>query len=399
MDYIEVDQERCNACGKCVKTCPFNAIRIKNKEVIIDLNLCTLCNTCVNSCKRGAIKIIKFGRKSVSSKYKGILVVVEYFNRELKNINLQLISKAVELSKASGDEVTVLLIGNRAGNAKKLKSIFSEYGIKKIGLIYNKNLNQFITEDFSEIISKEILDTNPKIVLFLGTIFGRSIAPRIATRIKTGLTADCTDLQIDKKGNLLQIRPTYGGKVLATIKSPYNFPQMASVRPNIFIEKKRPLKTKDINLTIREMDIESNTSLREVKKIISLIKNTDEHGAPLDEAKIVFCAGLGVSSKEGFERLRSFAERNGIAIAATRKIIDNKWADFSKQIGQTGLTIRPELYVGFGVSGAIHHIIGMRHSRKIVAINKDLRAPIFKIADYCIVADLFEVLDELESKF
>jgi electron transfer flavoprotein alpha subunit/NAD-dependent dihydropyrimidine dehydrogenase PreA subunit len=397
MSHIEVNQEKCNGCGKCLKVCNYNAIKISNKKAIIDLYSCILCNDCVDACKFNAIKIIQLDRKIDNTEHKGIWVIVEYFNSELKNTSFQLISKAIELSKESGDEVTAVLIGDKTAGNEKLKRIFAEYGVKKIKLIVNDKLDQYISEDFSVIISTEILVDKPKIVLFLGTIFGRSLAPHVATRIRTGLTADCTELQIDKDGNLLQIRPTYGGKILATIISPYNYPQMASVRPNVFIEKKEPLKDAGIDLTVKKTEARSVISAKELKKILKVISSSDGVEIPLDEAKIIFCAGLGVGSKEGFELVKDFAKKNGAAIAATRAVVDNGWASVSEQIGQTGITVRPELYIGFGVSGAIHHIIGMRHSRKIVAINKDLRAPIFKIADYCIAADLFDVMDKLKS--
>lgn len=399
MSYIEVRKEKCNGCGKCIKYCNFNAIKMIDGKAIIDLYSCTLCEMCINKCRLRAIEMIKLDRKIDISGYKGIWVIVEYFNNEVKNTSFQLISKAIELSKVSRDKVTAILIANKTVEIEKLKNSFSDYGVRKIKLIANEKLSQYIIEDFAEIISDEILINKPKIVLFMGSIFGRSLAPRVATRIRTGLTADCTDLQIDKKGNLFQIRPTYGGKILATIITPSNRPQMVSARPNVFIKKLRPIKNKDINVTIKKTEIRSIISLQELKKILKIVTSNDKFEIPLDEAKIVFCAGFGVKSKEGFELIRNFAKMNGAAIAATRAVVDNGWTDFSKQIGQTGLTIRPELYVGFGVSGAMHHILGMRHSRKIIAINKDPKAPIFRISDYCIVSDLFNVIEKLKCNF
>jgi electron transfer flavoprotein alpha subunit len=203
-------------------------------------------------------------------------------------------------------------------------------------------------------------------------------------------------LAINEKNNLLQIRPTYGGKVLATIETPFSCPQMASVRPNVFVEEKNPIFVEDVVVTDIPVKRRTNIALKELKKVLK-IELGDELDTPVDEAKIVFCAGLGVGSKEGFKIIEQFARETGAVVAATRAVVDEGWADISQQVGQTGVTIRPELYVGFGVSGAIHHIIGIKNSRKIVAINNDPRAPIFKIADYCIVADLFEVLEKVKS--
>ncbi|MBN1298271.1 MAG: electron transfer flavoprotein subunit alpha [Actinobacteria bacterium] len=396
-DNIKVNIEKCNGCRRCVKVCNYNAITIVNGKAVIDLNLCTLCGACVDACKFNAITITKSAKKVDLSSYKGIWIVVENFDGELKNTSFQLISKAVQLAKVGKEDVTALLVGNKVMDSEKLKEIFSEYGVNKVIAIVNEALTRFNTEDFAEIISDEIMQSKPKILLFLGTIFGRTIAPRVATRVKTGITADCTDLQIDKKGNLVQIRPTYGGRVLAKIITPFNCPQMASVRPNVFVEEKLITKNKDVQVTVKKNDYRSKFTIMELKRVLQQIPWDRGLETPLDEAKIVYCAGLGVGSKEGFEMIKEFAQQCGATIAATREVVDHGWADFSQQIGQTGISIRPEIYVGFGVSGAIHHLIGMRNSRKIIAINKDPRAPIFKIADYCVIADLFDVVNKIKS--
>ncbi len=399
MSYIDVNKGRCDGCGKCVDACNYDAIKIVNGKAVIDLNLCALCRACLRGCEMEAITITKLEKKDVDlSGYKGIWVVVEYFDEELKNTSFQLISKANELAKAGKEKVTAVLVGNRKGNPKKLQKLFAEYGVKTVKVIVHPDFNRFITEDSADAISAHILEEKPKIVLFLGTIFGRSIAPQVATRVKTGLTADCTDLQINEKNNLLQVRPTYGGKVLAAIETPYNCPQMASVRPNVFIEQKKPVKAESVK--VREIAVKNRSpiSTGELKKVLRLEQGDGELETPLDEAKVIFCAGLGVGSKKGFQTVEEFARENGAVVAATRGVVDEGWADFSKQIGQTGVTVRPELYIAFGVSGAMHHIIGMKNARKIVAVNTDPRAPIFKIADYCIIADLFEVIELMKSQ-
>jgi electron transfer flavoprotein alpha subunit len=396
MSYIEVDKGKCDGCGKCIEVCNYGAITVVNGKAVIDMNLCALCRACVRGCELQAISITKLDKKVDLSAYKGIWVIVEYFDGELKNTSFQLISKANELAKVSKDKVTAVLIGNKKSPPKKLQQIFAEYGVKTVKLIHNQDFNRFITEDAADSISQKILDEKPKIVLFLGTIFGRSIAPQVAVRVKTGLTADCTELEINRKKNLLQIRPTYGGKVLATIETPYNCPQMASVRPNVFIEEKMPIRPEEVKVEYVGVAERSAFSRDALKKIIRIEEGDASLEEHLDEAKVVFCAGMGVGSKEGFKKVEEFAHAHGAAIAATRGVVDEGWADFSKQIGQTGITIRPELYVAFGVSGAIHHIIGMKNSRKIVAVNTDPRAPIFKIADYCVVADLFEVMEKIK---
>ncbi len=398
MSYIEVNKGKCDGCGKCVEVCNYDAITVVNGKAVIDQNLCVLCQACVKECELGAITVTKLDKKVDLSGYKGIWVIVEYFEGELKNTGFQLISKANELAKAGKEKVTAVLIGNKKADSKKLQKTFAEYGVKKVKVISHPDFNRFITEDASDAISEEILKEQPRIVLFLGTIFGRSIAPQVATRVKTGLTADCTELELNEKNNLLQIRPTYGGKVLATIETPYNCPQMASVRPNVFIEEKKPVKPESVKVETVEVKDRSTIAVNELKRVLKFEQGDGALETPLDEAKVVFCAGFGVGSKEGFTMIEDFARENGATIAATRAVVDEGWTDFSKQVGQTGVSIRPELYVAFGVSGAIHHLQGMKNSRKIVAINNDPRAPIFKIADYCVIADLFEVLEKMKKQ-
>lgn len=398
MSYISVNKGKCNGCGECVEVCNYDAVRVINGKAVIDLNLCTLCRACVKACPVEAITLTKLDKKVDLSDYKGIWVIVEHFDGEIRNTGFQLISKANQLAKVSKDPVTAVLIGDKRTESGKLKKLFAEYGVRSVKLIVHKDFNRFITEDAAEAISNQILAEKPKIVLFLGTIWGRSIAPQVATRVKTGLTADCTELQIDKHKRLLQIRPTYGGKVLATIETPYSCPQMASVRPNVFVEEKSPIRPDAVRVEEIAVGNRSAISVEALKRVLRIEQGEGGLDTPLDEAKKIFCAGFGVGSKEGFKLIEEFARENGATVAATRAVVDEGWADFSQQVGQTGVTIRPELYVAFGVSGAIHHLIGMKNSRKIIAINKDPRAPIFKVADYCVVADLFEVVDKLRSR-
>jgi electron transfer flavoprotein alpha subunit/NAD-dependent dihydropyrimidine dehydrogenase PreA subunit len=398
MSFIDVDKNRCDGSATCVKACSYGAISVINGKANIDTNRCVMCRACLRACPLNAISIAQVNKNVDLSGYKGIWVIVEYFNDQIRNTGFQLISKANKLAKASGDKVTAVLVGNKSSSEDKLKRVFAEYGVRNIKVLLDENYNHFITEDAADVISKQIRAHNPKIVLFLGTIWGRSIAPQVATRVKTGLTADCTELEIDEKKNLLQIRPTFGGKVLATIETPNNCPQMASVRPNVFVEEKKPIDPARVKVEFVTPKKRSAVSLNELKKVLKIEEGDGELSTPLDEAKIVFCAGYGVGSKEGFKIVEEFAKESGASVAATRTVVDEGWADVSKQIGQTGVAVRPEIYVAFGVSGAIHHLIGMKNSRKIIAINKDPRAPIFKIADYGIVADLFEVIEKMKQR-
>ena len=229
----------------------------------------------------------------------------------------------------------------------------------------------------------------PGIFLFLGTNFVREIAPRVSTAINTGLTADCTELQIDGDKNLVQIRPTYGGKILASIICANNRPQMASVRPNIFESIKvggHQVKT-DLNCK----DVHIKNSVGGIKRIIKSIRSTEELSS-IDNADVIICGGLGIGSKKNFSLLLELAEKINGVVAGTREVVDRGWIDFSHQIGQTGKIVRPLVYIGCGVSGAVQHLTGMKNSKKIIDINKDKKAPILKIADIAVVGDLFEVV-------
>lgn len=271
MSSVDVNKSKCNGCGRCVKACPYDAITIVNGKAVIDMNLCTLCGNCTRECVQGALSIKSLSKDVDLSGYKGIWVVVEFFNDELRSTGFQLISKANQLAKESGDSVTAILVGNTPPRTQELKEAFAEYGVSQVSVIWHKDFTRFITEDASEAISAYIQEKQPRIVLFLGTVFGRTIAPQVATRVRTGLTADCTELAINEKNNLLQIRPTYGGKVLATIETPFSCPQMASVRPNVFVEEKNPIFVEDVIITDIPVKRRTAIALKELKKVTTQV--------------------------------------------------------------------------------------------------------------------------------
>ena len=303
---------------------------------------------------------------------------------------LQILSKGKEIASKIVEKLVALVIVKDFPKNNQLIDELSKYGVDEIRLIKYKDLSPYYEEDISLIISNEISLIKPNIVLFLGTHLGRVIAPRISANIKTGLTADCTNLKIDKDNNLVQVRPTFGGKILANIICPNYRPQMASVRANIF-ESKLISARKDVKVTKKIANVNSIYGIKEIVKIIE--SETKEKN--IEDASVVICAGMGVGKKEGIDLLKNLAYKWGVALGGTRAIVDEGWLDPSKQIGQTGKIVRPEVYIGFGVSGAIQHLVGMKKSKKIIAINKDERAPIFNISDIGIVADLYDVVPKL----
>jgi electron transfer flavoprotein alpha subunit len=301
------------------------------------------------------------------------------------------VSKGYELAQRIGEPLVAIIVGDSALGSFPAKSALAGYGIDEVRLVSCGQLHTYQVEDVAQALCEEVKKGKPRFLLFLGSQFGRSLAPRVAARLGTGLTADCTDLYVQDDKKLVQVRPTYGGRVLASIICPFTYPQMASVRPNTFEICKRSDKGEPPAILERQISIRS---IEQFKCILST-RASEASGASLEDAEVVVCGGLGMGGKEGFTLLRSLSERVGGVVAGTREAVDRGWVSVAEQVGQTGKTVRPRVYVGCGVSGAIHHLIGMRRSRNIIAINKDPRAPIFKIATVGIIGDVYEVLPAL----
>ncbi len=391
---LYISENACNRCGDCANACGYKAISIVSGKVVIDREKCTLCMICLKVCPSNAIQLEKLTKDIDVTKYSGVWVLIEYINWQIHPGCFQILSKGYELAKTLTQTLTAVVIGNRFDDKEDIKAELMDYGVDRIMLLQCENIHTYQPEDVAEIFSREILMKKPNIVLFLGSTFGRELAPRVAAKIQTGLTADCTDLYINGEKNLVQVRPTYGGKILASIICPYDRPQMASVRPNVFERKKRNNVSADVPCSLSKIAI---SSVEGLKNIVETYRDLNRKKS-IDDAEVIVCGGSGLGSKEGFILLDHLAEKIGGAVAGTRTAVDQGWIDFSYQIGQTGKTVRPRLYIACGVSGAIHHLIGMKHSGFIIAINTDPRAPIFKISDVGVVADLYEVVPKLIDK-
>ncbi|MEM2199641.1 MAG: electron transfer flavoprotein subunit alpha/FixB family protein [Thermoplasmata archaeon] len=316
--------------------------------------------------------------------YKGILVVGEIYDGKIRPVTFQLISKARELADTLNTSLSVVLVGHNIGDMAKEPFY---YGADKVYVMDNQIFDPYIAEVYSKSLSKFIKNLKPEIVLIPATHTGREYGPRIAANLETGMTADCTDLQI-RNGTFIQIRPAYGGNIMGEIFTPKHRPQIATVRPNVF-KPREPDKSR--NGEIIQVNPEFNNL--EVRTVIKEIVKTTVAGAKkVDEAKVVVSGGRGVGSKEGFEKLKELADLLGGAVGASRVAVDLGWMPKSSQVGQRGITIRPDLYIACGISGTIQHIVGMKDSKVIVAINKDPNAPIFNIADFGIVGDLHEII-------
>jgi len=320
---------------------------------------------------------------------KGILIYAEITREgELAHVVLELANTAQDLAqKLGGQEVNALVI---TSDFKLDKSLFTENGFDKVYVIQDERLKDYSTELYSKAAIDLVREIKPSIMLIGATTQGRDLAPRISSSLNTGLTADCTKLDINEKGMLASTRPTFGGNLMATILCK-NFPQMASVRPKVLKKSETPVvkDTQFIEITPQLDNVDKKVEL------VEFIKNIQKSGKRIDEAEIIVAGGKGLKSPDGFKLLEELAEALGGAVGASRPAVDAGWADHSIQVGQTGKTVTPKLYIACAISGAIQHIVGMSASEKIIAINKDPKAPIFQVADIGIVGDVYEVVPEL----
>ncbi len=315
--------------------------------------------------------------------WKGILIIAEQRQGEIKPITYELLGEALKLKERKKQDVIVAVAGY---NMDEEIAHAAFYGADKVVYLQNPVMEKYSTEAYAKVFGDYIIKSKPEIVLLGASTLGRDLGPRLAARIGTGLTADCTDLEIGEDGDLLQTRPAFGGNLMATIVCRNNRPQMSTVRPGVM---EKALKVNDksaieiINAEASEDDI--------IAKVIDVVlEKRDE--PPLTEADIIVSGGRGVKGPEGFETIRALADKLGGVVGSSRACVDAGWVAADRQGGQTGTTVRPKLYIACGISGAIQHLAGMSESDTIVAINKDSNAPIHKVAHYSIIGDLFKVI-------
>lgn len=389
---IKVISEKCKGCKLCLKACMFNAIEMIDGKAVINDN-CTGCGACVEACPFQAIDggDIKKQEAKDFSDYRGVFVFAEQRNGKLVNCGLELIGEGKKLAKDLDTDVTAMLIGDDVeGLAKELIA----YGADKVLVAQSPLLKDYTTEGYTKAIEQMIQAKKPEIILIGATNIGRDLGPRLAARINTGLTADCTKLEIDKENRrIMQTRPAFGGNIMATIITPNHRPQMSTVRPGVMAkmerDDKRTGEVENFPVDIKAEDI--RTQVVEFVKSLKQIVN-------LEEADIIVSGGRGVGSAEGFAILHELADLLGGVVGASRAAVDSGFISQDHQVGQTGKTVRPKLYIACGISGAIQHLAGMQNSDVIVAINKDQFAPIFKVADYGIVGEYEKIIPELISQ-
>ncbi len=395
---IKVLKDKCTGCKLCIKACPFAAISIEGKLAVIDLDKCTLCGACVNACKTGAIELVKdiaSSRKLSSeelAEYRDVWVFAEQKNGVVQSVVFELLAKGRELANKLGVRLCAVYLGENLGD--QLEALFFR-GADLVYAVESPKLKDYLSDSYSNVLAELILENKPEIVLCGATSLGRSLIPRVAAAIGTGLTADCTGLEIDQdKGLLLQTRPAFGGNIMATIICPHHRPQMATVRhkvmPQAPVDKSR--KGELIKKYFAEDKLLSRT------KLLDIVQER-EPTVNIAEANIIVSGGRGLQKPENFKLVQDLALVLGGAVGASRAAVDSDWIAYSHQVGQTGKTVCPKVYIACGISGQIQHLAGMQSSEIIIAINKDSQAPIFNVATYGIVGDLFEVIPALTAKF
>jgi len=388
---IFVIKDKCVGCGLCVKACLFNAVKLVDKKAVVDEDICTLCGACVTACKRhGAIFIQNKAREEVDlSTYKGIWTFAEQRDGKLMNVALELLGIGRELADNLNIPLSAILLGD---GISSLPQQLIHYGADQVYAVDHPLLKTYQTDIYAKALVSLIERYFPEQMLFGATSVGRDLAPRVAARLKTGLTADCTGLSIDPEKKLLvQTRPAFGGNLMATIVIPNHRPQMSTVRPNVM--KRMEPRTSRTGKVIQVKDI-SLQAEDIFTKILQIVHDSDKT-VNLQEATIIVSGGRGLQKAENFKYIRELAEAVGGAVGASRATVDAGWIPSYHQVGQTGKTVHPKLYIACGISGAIQHLIGMQTSDIIVAINKDPNAPIFNVATYGVVGDLFEIVPAL----
>lgn len=387
--------DKCVFCGMCVKACPFGAITQAQKKTapVIDLQKCTLCGSCVAACKFDAIWMKEKSSSGIDlTAFKDVWVFAEQHEGVIQSITFELLGEGRKLADSLGMKLCAVLLGS---NVQARADELIARGADKVYLVDRPELAYFQDESYANILIELVKKHKPNVFLCGASTIGRSLVSRVAVPVNAGLTADCTGLAIDPvTKNLLQTRPAFGGNIMATIEAPNSRPQMSTVRHKV-------MKEADVNPARKgEVCLETITDvlLKCRAKRLKFIPEV-ETTTNIAEANIIVAGGRGMQTAENFGMLRELADVIGAGVGASRAAVDSNWIAYSHQVGQTGKTVCPKIYIAVGISGQIQHLAGMQSSDIIVAINKDPDAPIFKVATYGIVGDLFTILPLLTREF
>ncbi len=389
MAKLIVHQEKIKDSKEFIQICPFNAMQEKDNEVIITAG-CKMCRLCEKK-GQGVVEYIadEIQPQIDKSKWQGIAVYVDHVDGEIHPVTYELLGKAKEIAEKISQPVYALFIGS---NIEKAADELLHYGADKVYVCENIKLKYFKIESYTNVFEKFINKVHPAAILVGATPVGRQLAPRVAARFNTGLTADCTVLDIKENTDLVQIRPAFGGNIMAQIQTPNTRPQMATVRYKVMEAPDRLDKAAG---KVEQLYAADNELISHVD-VLSVTKKAKE--TTIDMADVLVVAGRGIKKKQDLQMLEELAGLLGGEIASTRPLVEIGWLDPKKQVGLSGRTVRPKLIITCGVSGSVQFVAGMNHADMILAINNDSKAPIFKTANYAITGDIYEVIPQLINK-
>ena len=387
-----VDADKCIGCGVCEANCAFGAITVVDGVAVVG-DTCTLCGSCVDECEVEALHIEGVDKKVQAdlSSWSGIWIFAEFRHGVIAPVAFELLGVGRKLADQRGTRLTAVLFGSGVRNS--VADLIAS-GADTVLLADHPELAQYREDVYGRLLERLISEYKPEVVLAGATAIGRSVIPQVATVLGAGLTADCTGLSMrEEDGMLLQTRPAFGGNIMATIECPHSRPQMATVRPNVMAPAEP-----DPGRSGEVVEVELTGDLLDSRvEILETVISEDEL-VNIQEIEILVSGGRGVESEKGFELIQELAAELNGAVAASRAAVDAGWISYPHQVGQTGKTVCPKLYIACGISGAIQHAVGMQSAETVVAINRDENAPIFDIATYGLVGDLFEIVPLLTKK-
>jgi electron transfer flavoprotein alpha subunit len=396
-EVAEIISKRCSGCQICLGECPVEAIDIVDGIAFINAEKCIGCGKCVKVCPSDAILFEKVIKKKIEaaptkstgiSDYKGVAVYIEVRNGVAAEVSWELLGKAKELAAKLNTQVYGFLLGT---NAHSIAQEAISYGCDTVYVIENPMFQVYVSRIYGTALAHLCTKVKPEIFLIGATPLGRDLSSVVATQLQTGLTADCTGLDIASDERLLMMtRPTFGGNIMATILCRNHRPQMSTVRPKVM---KMPVKDPSRNGQIQYIDYEGFAEM--VPKIIKTINLATMGQIEIIHSKVLVVLGKGACDSKYFPMLEEFASLLGGTIACSRPLVEAGLLPYARQVGQTGKTVAPKLYIGIGVSGAVQHLVGMQGSEKVIAINADRYAPLAQIADYSIIGDYLKVVPEL----
>lgn len=387
MAKLVVHNEKIDNKGEAIKLCPFGAMDIVNDNIEINAS-CKMCRLCVRKGPEGAFEYVEGEKKPSVDKslWKGVGVYVDHVEGDIHPVTFELIGKARELAAKVNQEVYCVFVGHDIED--KAEELL-HYGVDKVYVYDSEKLKEFRIEPYTAAFEDFINKVKPTAILVGATTVGRSLAPRIAARFRTGLTADCTVLDIKENTDLVQIRPAFGGNIMAQIITPNSRPQLATVRYKVMLA---PERSEDVNGQIIRCTIEDEKLASNID-VLEVFKKEAETG--ISDAEVLVVAGRGVKTEKDLAMIEELAKLLGGEVAVTRPLIESGWADAKRQVGLSGRTVRPKLIITLGVSGAVQFTAGMNKSDVIFSINKDEKAPIFQVAHYGIVGDMYEIIPQL----